>query len=415
MKVCLAERLRRLGYAAGQAGAVGMMVSMPISRAAFNFCVLAMILGWVLSGAYRHLLNDLLRHPALLMCVALFGMVWLSTSYSVATGPEKWAQLSAYSKLLYVPVMVGVLKDPAWIRRAWTALWLGLSFVMVLFLIDIWIDIPGTKSSVTGTLGVFNNTIVQGLNFAVLSILSAYFWAKTPDRTSVRARLWLLLAFASAAVTLLMNPSRGAQLALLAGLIVSAFCYAPRRWRWWVSIATGLALVIMAASSDRFVTRFEKAIHEVQTASIQKDTSVGMRLRAWQAGLSVWRESPWLGQGAGAYRHLMYTDYAQQLGGCPSPICEQPHNQFILTLSEQGAVGLLFLLALLLLCAQSPKAEDQRLATLSRAFVLLFAVHSCFDSGLQMNTQVFVFIAVIGLLISTAAADRHRHAHQPGN
>jgi O-antigen ligase len=407
MREHVEDRLERIGYQLGQAGALGMMVSMPISRAAFNGCVLALIIGWVLSGAYRNLLTDLRAHPALLMCVAFFGLVLLSTSYSVAPFADRWSQVSAYSKLLYIPVMVGVMKDPAWIRRAWTGLWLGLSLVMLVFLVDIWIDIPGTKGSASGTPGVFNNTIVQGLNFAVLSILSTYLWAKIPDKKNVSAWRWMALALISAAATLWGNPSRGAQLALLAGLIVSAFFYAPRRLRWWVAVATTLALVTMAISSQRLTARFEKAAHEAHTAAVQKDTSVGMRLNAWQAGLSVWRTSPWLGQGAGAYRYLMHTEYSEQLGGCPSPICEQPHNQFILTLSEQGVLGLLALLALLLLCARSSRSEDDRLLTFSRAFVLLFAVHSCFDSGLQMNTQVFVFIVVTGLLISSAKGGHH--------
>lgn len=404
MREHVESRLEHLGYQLGQAGAVGMMVNMPLSRAAFNGCVLAMIVGWLLSGAYRNLLIDLRSHPALLMCVAYFALVLISSGYSVAPFADRWSQVNIYSKLLYIPVMVGVMKDPVWIRRAWTGLWLGLSVLMLLFLVDIWIDIPGTNSSITGTPGVFNNTIVQGLNFAVLSILSTYFWAKSPDKTRVKAWLWLALALISVAATQFGNPSRGAQLALLAGLIVSAFCYAPRRLKWLVSIATALALVTMAISSQRLIDRFEKAVHEARTATIQKDTSVGMRLNAWQAGLSVWRTSPWLGQGAGAYRHLMYTEYSEQLGGCPSPVCEQPHNQFILALSEQGVLGLLALLAMLLLCARSSRHENLPLSTFSRSFVLLFAVHSCFDSGLQMNTQVFVFIVVMGLLISSAAA-----------
>ena len=397
------SRLEHFGRQLGQAGAVGMMASMPISRAVFNGCVLAMIAGWVLSGAYRHLLIDFRSHPALLMCVAYFAVVLLSAGYSVAPYADRWSQVSTYSKLLYVPIMVGVLKDPVWIQRGWTALWAGLATLLLLFLVDIWVDIPGTKSSVTGTPGVFNNTIVQGLNFAVLCILSCHFWAQSPNKGSVRARLWLALAFASAAATLWGNPSRGAQLALLAGLVVSAFCYAPRRLRWLASGTTAIALVVMAISSQQAMVHFEKAVQEAQTASVQKDTSVGMRLNAWQAGYSAWRASPWLGQGAGAYRHLMHSEYAEQLGGCPSPICEQPHNQFILVLSEQGALGLLALVALLLLSARSSRHENLPLSVFTRSFVLLFAVHSIFDSGLQMNTQVFVFIAVMGLLISSDA------------
>ena len=402
MREHIQARLEHLGYQMGQAGAVGMMVSTPISRAAFNVCVLFMIVGWLLSGAYRNLHIELRSHPALLMCVAFFGLVLLSTIYSEAPPADRWSQVSAYSKLLYIPIMVGVMKDPVWIGRAWTGLWAGLALLMLLFLLDIWIDIPGTKSAASGTPGVFNNTIVQGLNFAVLSVLSTYLWARSRDRTSVRAWLWLALAMISAAAVIWGNPSRGAQLALLAGLTLSAFGYSPRRLRWLISIATALALVTMAISSQRSIARFEKAVHEAQAATIQKNTSVGMRLNAWQAGLSVWRTAPGLGQGAGAYRHLMHAEHAEQLGGCPSPICEQPHNQFILTLSEQGALGLLSLLALLLLGARSSRPEDRDLSTFSKSFVLLFAVHSCFDSGLQMNTQAFVFIAMMGLLISSA-------------
>jgi hypothetical protein len=57
------------------------------------------------------------------------------------------------------------------------------------------------------------------------------------------------------------NPGRGAQPGLLEGLTVSAFCCAPRRQRWLVSMATALALVTMAISSQRYIVRFEKAVH----------------------------------------------------------------------------------------------------------------------------------------------------------
>jgi O-antigen ligase len=128
-----------------------------------------------------------------------------------------------------------------------------------------------------------------------------------------------------------------------------------------------------------------------------------MQLNTWQAGLSAWRALPCMGQGAGAYRHLTYTEYAEQMRGCTSPIYEHPHNQFILVLSEQVVLGLLALVALLLLCARSFRHENPLLSAFSRSFVLLFAVHSYFDSGLEINTQFFVFIVVMGLLISSAA------------
>jgi hypothetical protein len=84
MKAHAESRLEQLGYQLAQAGAVGMIHGMPISRATFNGCVLAMIIERVLSGAYRNLLTDLRSQPALAMCLAYFGLVLVSTTYSAA-------------------------------------------------------------------------------------------------------------------------------------------------------------------------------------------------------------------------------------------------------------------------------------------------------------------------------------------
>ena len=397
-------RLAHYGSTVGQFAAVGMMLSMPLSRAIFNICVLLLISGWLAAGAYRRLLPDLRRHPALLMCATLFACVLLSVTYSVAPIAESWGQVATYSKLLYIPIMVGVLRDSMWIRRAWIGLFLGLTVLLILFAADIWVDIPGSHSMKTGSLGVFNNTIVQGLQLATLALLALYLWMIHPNKAAFIPWLLLTVTIGAIVVVLFVNPARGAQLALLVGLTVFAMLFTSGRLRLIAGIATGLLLLLTSLTSSNVTTRFELAVQQAKIADSEKNTSVALRLNAWRKGSEIWMASPWLGEGAGAYRHLMYNKYADDIGGCPSATCEQPHNQYVLTLVEQGSIGVINLLALMWCCARASRERTSKLRKFSTAFVLLFAVHSFFDSGLQMNTQIFVFIAVIGLILSTAAS-----------
>ena len=387
---------------AGQMAAIGMMASMPISRAVFNVCALVMITSWVMAGRYRSLNEDLFKQPALLMYIAFFLAVLVSVSYSMAPTAERWAQVSTYSKLLYIPIMVSLLRDKQWIRRGWVALTSGLFLLLALFIADFWIEIPGSLSARDGSIGVFNNTIVQGLQFAVLSILGIYFWSESQNRNSLKGWIFITLAFSAAIATIIFNPGRGAQLALLGGVVAFSFLSAPRQIRWIATATVILIFAAMALSSNNFTSRFETAVSEIKIASTEKNTSVGLRMHAWKTGISIWSESPFLGKGAGAYRHLMHTQYAEDIGGCPSATCEQPHNQFVFTLVEQGVFGLLILASLLIMSACAPTKKEKFLRAFSVAFITLFTIHSNFDSGLQMNNQVFVFIAVAGLIIATA-------------
>lgn len=338
------------------------------------------------------------------MCATLFACVLLSVSYSVAPIAERWGQVSTYSKLLYIPIMVGVLRDSMWIRRAWIGLFLGLTVLLMLLTADIWVDIPGSHSMNTGSLGVFNNTIVQGLQLATLALLALYLWMIHPNKAAFIP--WLLLTVTTGAIVavLFVNPARGAQLALLVGLTAFAMLFTSSRFRLIAGVATGLLFLLTSLTASNVTTRFELALQEAKIANSEKNTSVGLRLNAWYKSGEIWMASPWLGEGAGAYRHLMYNKYADDIGGCPSPTCEQPHNQYVLTLVEQGSIGVIVLLALMWHCARASSERASKLRKFSTAFVLLFGVHSFFDSGLQMNTQIFVFIAVIGLILSTAAS-----------
>ncbi len=379
----------------GTLAVCGMAISMTVSRALFNLFALAMLVAWILSGRYRQLPSEAKKSPLVLVCLLLYGWIFIGATYSIAPSSLAWDQVASYSKLLLIPLMMSFITTPHRIKALWIGVAMGLMLLQLSYLADVWIDIPGSLSVRTGTIGVFNNHIVEGLSLSTWALCMTAMTAMLLKQRRSLAFLTALLASVAIYSVLFVNPGRGAQLMLVAGMVTLVFLLVPKNVRW---IGTAAAILIMgsvAFQSKMLKDRFELAVNEAQTADTVKQTSVGLRINAWRAGLDLWRESPLIGHGAGSYKHLMYTQKSEMVGGCEdNPVCLQPHSQYVLLLAEQGAIGLLLFLALLGSMVWHATQSSHLAVKLSAAFACAFAVHSAFDSGLRMGTQMFVFMVM---------------------
>ena len=279
---------------------------------------------------------------------------------------------------------------------------MGLALTLTLVWLDVWFDIPGTRTYGLGDAadkGVFYHHIAQGM---ALAFLAAYGLHRVLSPGPSRERMvWLLITVADVIALLFINESRAAQLSVIAALILVVITHTPARWRW-----LGVALAVMAIAAlglgsatmqDRFKTGWKEA------SSYQTDgqsTSVGARLQAWDASVDWIKEAPVLGHGAGAYRAWAH----QHFDGspiCNLGVCEQPHNQFILTTVESGAVGLLALLAFLFVPLITGKAPRSQATLLYPSLLGIFVATAVFDSSLSIRPQAFFFITTLGVLMAS--------------
>lgn len=379
----------------GTLAVCGMAISMTVSRALFNLFALAMVVAWVMSGRYRQLPNEALKSPLVLVCLLLYGWICIGATYSAAPDALAWDHVATYSKLLLIPLMSSFINTPDRIKAVWIGVSIGLMLLQLSYLADLWMDIPGSLSARTGTIGVFNNHIVEGLSLSTWALAMTAATAMLLKQRRSLAAFTALLASVAIYCVMFLNPGRGAQLALVAGMVTLVFLLTPRHVRWLGTAAAILLIAAVAFQSTMVMQRFELAVHEAKTADTVKQTSVGLRINAWRAGLDLWRESPLIGHGTGSYQHLMQTQKSEMVGGCEdNPVCLQPHSQYVLLLAEQGAVGLLMFLALLAALVWPAMQSGLLAAKLSAAFACAFAVHSAFDSGLRMGTQMFVFMVM---------------------
>lgn len=397
------ERWQQAALTLARMGVLGMAISMPVSRAAFNISALLMLIGWALSGHWA-LKWACLRHnlPAL-ACVAFFGVALLALITSTAALKESGGQLLAYSRILYVPIVVTLLTDKVWYQRVWKALVAGMLFTLGVFLLDIYFEVPGTVGYGTHTagVGVFHHHIAQGM---VLSFLGAYALHQVfVGRERWLQGLWLVVVLANAAGMIFVNVSRTGQLSLIFASMVVMVLYVPRRFKLFTMAACAVLGLALAVASPHMRDRFAVAWSEV--TSFQQDgefTSVGGRLKAWEFAGTLIEAAPWLGHGTGSYKPLAHQHF-EGSPICRLGVCEQPHNQFLLTAVEGGLPMVLALLGLLAATAWRglvPLHPNERLLL---PFVSLFVITAMFDSSLMIQAQAFFAVTALGLLLASRA------------
>lgn len=388
---------------------VGMAVSMPTSRAIFNICALIMLLAWIAAGRWTERMELFKRSPVAWSSLMLFGVCALSLVFTPNHDAENWGQLLVYSKLLYVPIIMSLMNEPTWLNRAWLALLTGLLLTLGVFVLDIWMEIPGTVTygqHLAGH-GVFYHHIAQGMG---LTFIGAYGLHRAFLEPSSRKRiLWAAVALLTAALLIFLGRGRTGQLSVLAAYGLVALIHLPRRWKVSGFVAAGLCFGVLIVLSGHMQERFALAIQEAKTFQQDGDsTSIGARLKAWELSLNLIEQRPITGHGVGSYRPLAYKHFSGS-NICGLGVCEQPHNQFLMTAVEAGLPGvlaLLFFLTAPFLRRQSSWSEHDALVP---AFIAIVVITALFDSALSIRAEGYFTVTVLGLLM----ASRYRSDQPP--
>jgi putative inorganic carbon (HCO3(-)) transporter len=213
---------------------------------------------------------------------------------------------------------------------------------------------------------------------------------------------YALLTFAPA---IHLSQSRAGWIGLAAGLLVTALALTWRRSRILFSIMLVALPLLLAGGvaaywrvSPAFRGRFLEMQAEIKQT--QLGNTQGFRLNQWADTLLMIKDRPWLGHGPGSYRWLG-EEYRQHMKA-PNQQAEFAHNDYLHSMAEYGAVGLLLLvlplgwLLLRLLRALHVAANARNaglIAGLLGAWAAMLA-HAAFD----FNLRIYANVAVLALL-----------------
>ncbi len=133
-------------------------------------------------------------------------------------------------------------------------------------------------------------------------------------------RVVLAVGFGIGVSAIMMTQSRGGQVAMM----LVFFVYMVRRFGLWAFVPAGMLAVPLLLLGGR--------------SDSAADASTQQRYEAWAAGLTMFRQNPVLGVGAGQFVEHHYLT---------------AHNSFVLTMAEGGFLGLALFVAIIYISMKS--------------------------------------------------------------
>ena len=384
--------------------AIALGFSIPLSTAADNILIGALVLCWVLSAGFLDKWQTVRDNPVAWLALGLFLLLCIGLLYGERYPGDGLHYLGKYKELPLIALLLPLLRHPQMRRFAVLALATSLvltllvSYAIAMGLLPQYAFItvkdlyPRSFYPVSFKLSLTHN-ILMAFGAFLFALLARH-------ATDYRMRLtWAALALLAVGNVLFMVQGRTGYL-ILGALLLYFFASA---WRWkGVVIALVLGLVLSAAAyygSATFRTRIQTAAQEYSAWQPGKrsETSVGERLDWYMNSLRIIREHPFLGVGTGGFTKA----YTELVPNSKPEEARNPHNEYLLITAQLGLTGLALLLGLFLLqWRQAPRLPTLLETQLARGLVITMMTGCLFNSLLLDHTESLLYAWMSALLYS---------------
>ncbi len=243
-------------------------------------------------------------------------------------------------------------------------------------------------------------------------------WKFTPINFPTKKIILLFLLIAI--IGLLLSYSRGAWLALIVGLI-AVFIIRKRKMAHAItlSIISVVIIIILLINNNNYLkfapnhdqTIFHSNFSEHLSATItMKDISNAERFHRWVAGIRMIAEKPITGFGPNSFynQYKPYTVSSFKTWVSNNPEHSTVHNYFLLIAIEQGILGLIIFLILLiwiLLKAQQLYHQFQSdfystIALITGVIIIMITIINCTSDMIETDKIGGIFWLCAGVLIA---------------
>lgn len=348
-----------------------------------------------------------LHKPITVSVLLAFFYMALSTLWSSADTERIWFSWTNHARLLTIPLVIYLLRDPAQGRQVLrvfigTQIFVGFSsWLLIAGYTPPWISGTDSQTTFASYGSYLEESIVQAISAGLL-------WFQRDWIFGPKGR-WLAIAMALSCATLTVAflPGRSGHMVLLALSALIVFQALPKRMHWLALFAPFLVGVFLWFGAPNFKQRLLSVYTEVVSFNQQANaaTSSGLRLQYWKSSLKSYADSPILGHGAGSWN----SEFLNQLEKHPNPTVEpnhgsrDPHQLFLLWAVEGGTIGLLCLIFTLIYVVKSSSYLAQQDAWSLYALLLGLVVASMFNSTIYGIGNGDFFCVGIGVLLSLAA------------
>lgn len=383
---------------------IAFPVVLMISVSAAVALEVAIYILFVASASLRSRLLRTLRCPESIALFVFGGVLALGMLYGEAPWEVRLRTLAGWRKLLLFPMAVAVFADEA-SRRIFLRVLVG--FCIVVALLSFLLDSLGVVIAPRLSAGVIvHNYITQGMlltigaAIAAATLLRPQAFSGDPLLGNRPAMGAALLAFLTNIAFVMLGRSGYVAVLVAMALIVATLAPVASRLRIAAAIGVLAVIAMMIAVSERARTRIALAIEEIRTAETAPQvTSVGVRFVMWKNTLSMIAKNPVLGVGTGSFEQ----GYRREVAGRTTPNqapTDDPHNQFLRILAEQGLLGLAAFGTFIVLCLAAPAPTPYR--QLAAAVLLAWCATSLFSSHFATFVEGRLIFLWLGVMLAGA-------------
>lgn len=337
----------------GQWCAVLTLLAAPINKPATNILIGLSLLCSLAGTDVMVRWRAALREPVVIGFLIWFGVLLASSTHAwVAHNNPAFREASMWG-CLYPAMIASLLRDSRWRWRALAAFAVAAGLVVVIsYLMQFGLvpqrAVAEIQPSMRNT--VFKEYTQQGLASLILMSMLVAIGLNSPNRR------WRIMALIGTAMVLcnvvLLVQSRTTYIVLLPLLAYWIYRSVAHRLNGWRTVAVSAGLVIVTISAlwstpsirERMLSSVTEEVDSYLTT--QEATSSGIRLWLWQQTLPMIADAPVFGHGLNQWEPL-YLEEMRAVPGSAPFITGHPHQEALLILAEEGAVGLLIFAALL--------------------------------------------------------------------
>jgi O-antigen ligase len=376
--------------------AVALAVSLPWSTSATSILavlwLLAIIPGLDLAQLRRTVLSQAGAIPLVLVALGVVGMLWANVSW-----PERLNGISAYIKLLYIPLLLYQTGRSDCAPRVLFGFLASCTILlMASWSLLVWPHVPWPGHSAAAGIPV-KDYISQAAMFTICVFVILQFAVDVWRRGR---RAWALslvaLSFVFLANIFYIATSRTALVVIPVLLIV--FGLRQFSWRGVIGLVVGFVALGAVAwpSADYLRVRVDSFFAEIQSYRPDgKPTSAGERLEFWRKSIGFIQSAPVIGHGTGSI-HDQFKKSAVGHSGMAAEDSENPHNQILAIGIQLGLVGIAVLLAMWV-AHLALFTSGSFAAWVGLVVVIQNMVGSLFNSHLSDFTHGWVYVIGVGI------------------
>ena len=382
-----------------------------VSTAFANLGLAAFLLLFLIAcvtGAWRQF--DLTNFPTGFALALGAYLGWQAVGLAYTDAPMAYALTTLYSerKIAFILPLVLIFSDAGPKRRflaaflAVAALGLAISFALTLPAVQEWSKILPVRKvrAVTPLIAenVFRSNVTQGMVFALCAFLA--LWFSFQQHTSGRRWTLRALALAFAANIAVVTHGRSGYVVFLV-LVVWAFTLR----RGWRGAVVGLLAALFVAvfafyGSPSVQQRIMQGVNEARAfATVPLETSLGKRMVLYQTTLELIKENPVFGLGTGAFKQHYSALAKERYQGWQSDPADDPHNQYLFILAENGLIGLATFLLMIVVTLRYCLKGGSIYGKMAAGCVLAWCATSLFSGHFRTFPEGHLIAFIVGILM----------------